>query len=82
MKLLKQTCFKMGICLPIWFFIFHVLGFRTGFVGTFVIGAMSFLCIDMIMWGYKGFLAHKGNCKFCAERRKQELKELIKELKK
>ena len=55
MKLLKQTCFKMGICLPIWFFIFHVLGFRTGFVGTFVIGAMSFLCIDMIMWGYKGY---------------------------
>ena len=27
-------------------------------------------------------LVHKGNCKFCAERRKQELKELIKELKK
>lgn len=26
-------------------------------------------------------LVHKGNCKFCAERRKQELKELIKELK-
>ena len=26
-------------------------------------------------------LAHKGNCKFCAERRKQELKELVKELK-
>ena len=31
--------------------------------------------------GYKGFLAHKGNCKFCAERRKQELKELVKQLK-
>lgn len=26
--------------------------------------------------------AHKGNCKYCAERRKQELKELIEELKK
>ena len=26
-------------------------------------------------------LAHKGNCKYCAERRKQELKELIKKLK-
>ena len=24
---------------------------------------------------------HKGNCKFCAERKKQELKELVKELK-
>ena len=31
--------------------------------------------------GYKGFLAHKGNCKFCAERRKQELKELVEQLK-
>jgi hypothetical protein len=27
-------------------------------------------------------LAHKGNCKFCAERRKQEIKRLIKKLKK
>lgn len=26
-------------------------------------------------------LAHKGNCKYCAERRKQELKELVKEIK-
>ena len=24
---------------------------------------------------------HKGNCRYCAERRKQELKEMIKELK-
>ena len=24
---------------------------------------------------------HKGNCKYCAERRKQELKELVKQLK-
>ena len=31
--------------------------------------------------GYKGFLAHKGNCKFCAERHKQELKKLIEQLK-
>lgn len=34
---------------------------------------------EYIFWGYR--LAHKGNCKFCAERRKQELKELIEELK-
>lgn len=26
-------------------------------------------------------LAHKGNCRFCAERKKQEMKKLIKELK-
>ena len=27
--------------------------------------------------GYKGFLAHKGNCKFCAERRQKEWEELV-----
>ena len=26
-------------------------------------------------------IAHKGNCRFCAERRKQELKELVEQLK-
>lgn len=28
-----------------------------------------------------GYVAHKGNCKFCAQRRKQELEELVKQLK-
>lgn len=28
--------------------------------------------------GHKGFLAHKGNCRYCAERRKQELQDVIK----
>ena len=28
-----------------------------------------------------GFFAHKGNCKFCAERRNRELKELVEQLK-
>ena len=32
--------------------------------------------------GYKGFLAHKGNCRFCKERRQKELEELIEQLKK
>lgn len=31
---------------------------------------------------YKGFLAHKGNCKYCKERREKELKELVKQIKK
>ena len=31
--------------------------------------------------GYKGFLAHKGNCHFCKERRQNELKELVIKLK-
>lgn len=29
--------------------------------------------------GY-GFFAHKGNCRFCAERKKQELRELVEQL--
>jgi hypothetical protein len=29
---------------------------------------------------YKGFLAHKGNCRFCKERRQKELEELVKRL--
>lgn len=28
-----------------------------------------------------GTFAHKGNCQFCVERRKQELKELVEQLK-
>lgn len=33
-------------------------------------------------WGAKaGYVAHKGNCRFCAERRKQELKSLVEQLK-
>lgn len=31
--------------------------------------------------GYKGFLAHKGNCRFCKERRIKELEELVEQLK-
>lgn len=27
--------------------------------------------------GYRGFLAHKGNCRFCKERRQKELEELV-----
>lgn len=34
------------------------------------------------MHGYKGFLAHKGNCRFCAKRRQKELEELVIKLKK
>lgn len=28
-----------------------------------------------------GYLAHKGNCRFCAERKKQELESLVKQIK-
>lgn len=29
----------------------------------------------------QSFMAHKGDCKYCAERRKKELKELVEQLK-
>ena len=32
---------------------------------------------EYIVWGHG--LAHKGNCKFCAERRRKELKKIIEE---
>ncbi len=32
--------------------------------------------------GFGPEYTHKGNCKFCAERRKKELEELVKQLKK
>ena len=31
--------------------------------------------------GYKGYLAHKGNCRFCKERRQKELEGLVEQLK-
>lgn len=34
---------------------------------------------EYICW--RSRMSHKGNCRFCAERRKQELKELVEELK-
>ena len=37
--------------------------------------------VGMAIGSRSGVLAHKGNCRFCAERRKQELKELIEQLK-
>lgn len=31
--------------------------------------------------GHGAYFTHKGNCKFCAERRQKELKELVEQLK-
>lgn len=47
---------------------------RSFTLGTIVIDSCEYIS------GYNR-LAHKGNCRFCAERRKQELKELVKQLK-
>lgn len=34
---------------------------------------------EYICWNYR--MAHKGNCRFCKERRQKELKELVEKLK-
>lgn len=34
---------------------------------------------EYVEWGYG--LAHKGNCRFCKERRQKELKELVEQIK-
>ena len=41
---------------------------------TIVIDSCEYL-VGIVQGGYQGygFLAHKGNCKYCAERRKREL---------
>ena len=46
---------------------------------TYVIDSCEYF--GLLDLGNANFLSHKGNCKFCAERRKQELKELVEQLK-
>ena len=41
-----------------------------------VIDSCEYILVNRV-----GIKAHKGNCKYCAERRNQELKELIEQLK-
>ena len=38
-------------------------------------------CEYLLRVSYQGYLAHKGNCRFCKERRKKELEELVIKLK-
>lgn len=46
--------------------------------GVFVYDSCEYL---IAVHGYKGFLSHKGNCRFCQERRQKELEELVIKLK-
>jgi len=55
--------------------------------GTYTVNEPRTYTIDSCEYiGYLGFgngdvIAHKGNCRFCKERRQKELEELIKQLK-
>ena len=53
-------------------------GFTEDDFGVFVYDSCEYL---IAIHGYKGFLSHKGNCRFCKERRQKELEELIEQLK-
>lgn len=46
---------------------------------TYIIDSCEY--IGYIGYGSGDIIAHKGNCRFCAERRKQELEELVEQLK-
>ena len=54
-----------------------------GGLESYVVGAQMYtVIIDSCEYvGTRFQLAHKGNCKFCIERKKQKLREMIKELK-
>lgn len=43
---------------------------------TVIIDSCEYICEET-----RGLVEHKGNCRFCAERRKQELEELVEQLK-
>lgn len=60
-----------------------VVGCESGPYDTSKSISLSTIVIDSCEY-IKGYncLAHKGNCKYCKERRKQELKELVEQLKK
>lgn len=48
-------------------------------MSTYIVDSCEY--VGRHLSGQSGILAHKGNCKFCAERRKQELEALVKQIK-
>ena len=46
--------------------------------GVFVYDSCEYI---IAFHGYKGFLSHKGNCRFCKKRKQKELEELVIKLK-
>lgn len=48
-------------------------------MSTYIVDSCEY--VGLAIGSRSGVLAHKGNCRFCAERRKQELQELVKQLK-
>ena len=52
--------------------------------GVYVLDSCEYIIYSSTSDGSKvrSVMTHKGNCKFCAERRKQEIKELVECIKK
>ena len=48
-------------------------------MNTYVVDSCEY--VGRIIGNPSGILAHKGNCRFCTERRKQELEALMKQIK-
>lgn len=46
---------------------------------TYIVDSCEYVGLDV--GSRYGILAHKGNCRFCSERRKQELDALVKQIK-
>ena len=53
--------------------------YKPAFCRTYTIDSCEY--IGYAAGSQYDFLAHKGNCKFCAERRKQEFKEFVTKIK-
>ena len=66
-----------------------MVGCRHSYISETKVLPYGFVVVEIDSCEYVGtsssynrdLFSHKGNCKFCAERRKQELKKLIEQLK-
>lgn len=55
-KTFQRFCFKMGISLPAWYILYAVIGYKPcSYYEAVLVGFFSFCCIEMVMWGYKGY---------------------------
>ena len=46
---------------------------------TYIIDSCEYF--GLLDWGNANILSHKGNCRFCKERRQKELEELVEQIK-
>lgn len=55
-KAFQRLMFKIGITLPVFYLLYAVIGYKPcSIYEAFGVGVFTFLCIDWVMWGYKGY---------------------------